>query len=924
MKECFRSICIVLTMCNLVSCSIREDDIFNNTSDVRPSGEVFGEGLEEDALLHEMNIYVEPETAEALEKATGENGFVKMSEVPSLAVQGVVRMRRLFPDAGEFEERTREAGLHRWYVLSYDEMRPMTRAAEGLDLPGVIEVEYCPRIEIIGNPEVVEYVSESSVSEASVPETSVSEASVPETSVPETPVPEVQVSGKYASAATKIGSSEPFNDPMLSQQWHYYNNGSASSSVSGCDINVYPVWRNYSTYAKYTGDIIVGVVDGGIDYTHEDLKDNMWHNPEKSGENVYGYNFVNNSFNIHAEEHGTHVAGTIAAVNNNGKGVCGVSGGDSGSGIKGAKLMSCQIFDGDNQGSGAEAIKWSADHGAVISQNSWGYTELTTTPASLKSAVDYFIANAGVDKNGNQTGPMRGGIVIFAAGNDNKMVSGNDYEKILNVSAVGADYKRAYYTNYGQWCDVSAPGGDAKKGNQVLSTLPGNKYGKMQGTSMACPHVSGVAALVLARYGGSGYTCDALRKRIEDNLTDISSQNPSYYLGKGLVNAYKAIAGSGGKAPSVPTGLEADAESNNISFSVAVPSDSDDGKPTSIYIYYSTADFTSAKDAMFGVFYVEDIPVGGKLSGIITGVEFETGYYVAAQACDLAGNKSALTKRVQVTTGGNRAPELIAKTALEFTLKPHESAAAEFDIIEPDGHYYSIDLEPGSKAAVLDTLVRESPKIRISAAAATAGKYSAKLTVTDYYGLSTSATVKYEVLENHKPEIVKPIDDMVFSSTGSGMVQLAAEDYFTDADGEELSYSFTFSNLNVANMTYSKGKFLITPMNYGVSEVTVTGRDIRGESVSLSFRILVADTSKMVVCYPNPVKDRLNIRVNREYGNISVKIVSSAGSIFLERDLGAADPFEPSSVNMSSAAPGSYTVIVTLDGNTNKIRIVKI
>ena len=215
-------------------------------------------------------------------RATGENGFVKMSEVPSLAAQGVVRMRRLFPDAGEFEERTREAGLHRWYVLSYDEMRPMTRAAEGLDLPGVVEVEYCPKIEIVGNPEIVEYVSESSVSEASVPETS----------VPETPVPEVQASGKYASAATKAGSSEPFDDPMLSQQWHYYNNGSASSSVSGGDINVYPVWRNYSTYAKYKGDIVVAVVDGGIDYTHEDLKDNMWRNPEKTGENVYGYNLV--------------------------------------------------------------------------------------------------------------------------------------------------------------------------------------------------------------------------------------------------------------------------------------------------------------------------------------------------------------------------------------------------------------------------------------------------------------------------------------------------------------------------------------------------------------------------------------------------------------------------------------------------------
>ena len=492
MKECFRLICLAAAVCSLWACSIREDDIFDNDSGARPSGEVFGEGVEEDALLHEMNIFVESETAEALEKATGENGFVKMSEVPSLAAQGVVKMRRLFPDAGEFEERTREAGLHRWYVLAYDETRPMTKAAEGLDLPGVVEIEYCPRIGIVGNPEIVEYVSEK------------------------------PVSGKHASAVTKAGGNEPFDDPMLSQQWHYYNNGSASSSVSGCDINIYPVWRNYQTYAKYKGDIIVAVVDGGIDYTHEDLKDNMWKNPGKTGNNVYGYNFVSNSYVIHAEDHGTHVAGTIAAVNNNGKGVCGVAGGDRRAGISSAKLMSCQIFDGDNQGSGAEAIKWSADHGAVISQNSWGYTDLTTTPSSLKAAVDYFVANAGKDKNGRQTGPMIGGIVIFAAGNDNKTVSGNDYDKILNVSSVGADYKRAYYTNYGSWCDVSAPGGDAKKGNMVLSTLPGNKYGKMQGTSMACPHVSGVAALTLARYGGSGYTCDALRRRIEDNITDIS------------------------------------------------------------------------------------------------------------------------------------------------------------------------------------------------------------------------------------------------------------------------------------------------------------------------------------------------------------------------------------------------------------------
>ena len=178
-----------------------------------------------------------------------------------------------------------------------------------------------------------------------------------------------------------------------------------------------------------------------------------------------------------------------------------MAGGNSKKGVKGAKLMSCQIFDGEKQGSATEAIKWSADHGAVISQNSWGYTDVTTAPSSLKSAVDYFIKNAGCDKNGKQRSdsPMKGGIVIFAAGNDSKNTSSSDYDGMVSVTSVGADYKRAYYTNYGSWCDVAAPGGDVKKGNQVLSTLPGNKYGKMQGTSMACPHVSGIAALILAR-----------------------------------------------------------------------------------------------------------------------------------------------------------------------------------------------------------------------------------------------------------------------------------------------------------------------------------------------------------------------------------------------------------------------------------------
>lgn len=446
----------------------------------------------------------------------------------------IERMERTFPYAGKFEERTRKEGLHLWYNVWFSKETSATRAAT--------EVAFLDGIE------------------TAVPVPKIVSRATPET----------------AWSLYGVRTREwLFNDPDLSRQWYLDNPGTESWQKKGADIRLFDVWKQYNGNPA----VIVAVVDGGINQEHPDLQDNLWTNPDEIPGNgmdddgngyvddIHGYNFVDDNATLVPHRHGTHVAGTIGATNNNGTGISSIAGGDGTSG-SGVRLMSCQILKSLTSIGGevasdpfiAAAIKYGADNGAVISQNSWGYaaTRAGRNASSYinpvhKEAIDYFIKYAGCDNKGEQLdgSPMKGGIVLFASGNANtsdpRIAAPADYEKVVAVAAIEADYRKASYSNYGTYTDISAPGGSLDGDGRIWSTTTerSNNYEYLAGTSMACPLVSGVAALVIEKYGvgKKGFTPEALKEILYQSAYDLDEYNPRYagQLGHGCVDAAAAL-----------------------------------------------------------------------------------------------------------------------------------------------------------------------------------------------------------------------------------------------------------------------------------------------------------------------------------------------------------------------------------------------
>ena len=635
--------------------------------------------------------------------------------------------------------------------------------------------------------------------------------------------------------------------------------------------------------------------------------------------------------------HGTHVAGTVAARNNNGKGVAGVAGGN-GTPDSGVRLMSCQIFRGkDEQGDAAAAIKYAADNGAVICQNSWGYSStsgVTAMPKLLKEAVDYFIKMAGCDENGQQraNSPMKGGVVVFAAGNENKEFAAYPacYPPAVSVSAMAWNFAKASYSNYARWITIMAPGGDQDTfGTEggILSTVPKSKapsgYAYFQGTSMACPHVSGIAALIASYFGRQGFTNEELKSRLITAYRpfNIDELNPAYKgkLGKGYIDAEAAFESDTKIAPVKVGTLTLTPDFVDITAEWSIAKDED--KTAAFYrLYISPNDLTAEniKDMSFKEINGMGHSLGEKLRFTFDNLKDNKAYSIAVVAVDRWGNLSepAIQK---CTTKLNHAPEVTNFPEEVVELNNNERKTFSFKVADPDGHNWDIKAV-GETKGVSYSINQATVTVSLIPVLQ-AGSYTCTFVLTDDLGAKSEKSFTFKVIPYMPPKLEQPFANYIVG-LDEGPLNISLKGHYTGS-GSQLSYKANVANGGIASAQVSNDQLQIKPLARGVTRVSVLASDGRQTSSDGSFQVRVVErkSAPVYVVYPIPAKKDINALLNPEVTQAEFVISSTVGEQLMSATV-TPDKNSVATLDLSKLRPGTYKLTVhTSKGNHTQMFI---
>ena len=932
---------LILTLFMLYSCTDRLIDNDPSTVDEIKIAENNADSM--------LSIKLNPSVLSQIQTTVNElklpTGSSKLNDY--LVQIGAIRLRRVFPYAGKHEDRQVKERLNAWYTVWIDPTKAHTTRASAKELTsGIVDI-----VEPVRIPKLEEYQA--------------TEAQWP---------------------ITRSANTGPYDDPMFPKQWDLdnradYGNGlnqhgkQVISSIKGADVNAIRAW----SAATARRDVVVAVVDGGIDTEHEDLKDNLWVNEnEIPGNNIdddnngyiddiNGYNFVDDSGTLVPHDHGTHVAGTVSARNNNGKGVCSIAGGN-GSENSGARIMSCQIFkpnpnydpnDKDSKrnlsakdyNAIAAAIVYGANNGALISQNSWGFPDLWVEPQVIKEAIHYFNLHAG-EYVGS---PMKGGIVFFAAGNDSvqtKYYPAADPEAIA-VAATASDFSATWYTNYGTWVQISAPGGsspfggkfpyvDGKPYGEILSTLPvrdgQSRYGYMQGTSMACPHMSSIAALVISKYGGANFTNTELRQKILSGTKYINPDNHNTLryqdkIGAGYADAYMALQETNPDTePATAQFITEKTVSNYTDLQLAWQSpDVTAGALYRYTLYYAESPITEANCQTADVKRINiaafDKKTNDETVRTIFRLKTGTRYYAALRVTARNGKATGLIAYpAELSTLINTAPTITVPPNIDMShleVAGNDVTEIAFTIKDKENHRWNYTIT--DQGLLYTQREDDLLRVRFFANKMRLGVNKYTLTVTDQYGAERKLDFYFNKRADSAPFLKQTDAVIIIAKNEKKTIDLTT--LITDEYPESLSFELGNELPKNVKVSLREKELTLEAQKLGEAKLQLHATDNHRQTISVTIPVLVYMNRGIYSLFPTIAATTLYIKLGDAVnGNLTLNISNAAGKRVKQQayDTTQLDPKKRTiMIDVSTWIPGRYDVSIENQGQIYSETFIK-